>query len=124
MPAGERGVPPVGTFDAFAAARLHDYERPLEFLGCHHEGLVTRVFGGVVRIDVVGNPRQHEIAAAAFHEGIAFARTYVPAAEHFRIELGGSDMIAHPDREMQDSDSLDGIDRKSTRLNSSHLGIS
>lgn len=54
VPARECGVPLIGIFDEFDAARLHDYERPIEFLRRYHEGMMMGVFAGIVRIDVMG----------------------------------------------------------------------
>src|SRR5262245_17066115 len=109
MPAGKRGVTLVRIFDELDAARLHDCERPVEFLRRYLKGMMMGVFAGFVRIDVMGDLCQHEIAAAAFHKGIALGQAQVPAAEDFRIELRGGDVIAHSDSEMQDSDSPDRV---------------
>src|ERR1700756_4196389 len=102
--AGERGVPFLGIFDQLDAARLHDRERSIEFLRRYQEGMMMSVFAGIVRIDVMGDLCQHEIAAAALHEGVALVLAHVLAAEHFRIKLRGGDVIAYPDCEMQDPD--------------------
>src|ERR1700730_18067488 len=107
--AGERGVPFLGIFDQLDAARLHDRERSIEFLRRYQEGMMMSVFAGIVRIDVMGDLCQHEIAAAAFHEGIALVRAHVLAAEHLRIELRSGNVIAYPDCEMQDPDRPDRI---------------
>src|SRR5215470_7283421 len=109
VPAGERGMALVGIFDEFDATRLHDCERPIEFLRRYHESMMMSVFAGIVRIDVMGDLCQHEVAATAFHERIALVRAQVPAADDFGIELRGGDVIAYPDSEMQDSDSPDRV---------------
>src|SRR5207247_9228870 len=109
MTAGGRGVPFLGIFDQLDAARLQDRERSVEFLRRYQEGMMMSVFAGIVRIDVMGDLCQHEIAAAALHEGVALVRAHVLAAEHFRIELRGGDVIAYSDCEMQDPDRPDRI---------------
>src|SRR5262249_19743564 len=109
VPARERGVTLVGIFDEFDATRLHDCKRPIEFLRRYHESMMMSVFTGIVRIDVMGDLCQHEVAATAFHERIALVRAQVPAADDFGIELRGGDVIAYPDSEMQDSDSPDRV---------------
>src|SRR5215471_3303551 len=93
VPAGERGVALVGIFDEFDATRLHDCERPIEFLRRYHESMMMSVFAGIVRIDVMGDLCQHEVAATAFHERIALVRAQVPAADDFGIEPRGGDVI-------------------------------
>src|SRR5262249_5238028 len=109
VPAGERGMALVGIFDEFDATRLHDCERPIEFLRRYHESMMMSVFAGIVRIDVMGDLCQHEVAATAFHERIALVRAQVPAADDFGIELRGGDVITYPDSEMQDSDRPDRV---------------
>src|SRR5713101_1432909 len=60
VPVGERGVPLVGIFDELDAARLHDCERPIEFLRLDHEGVMMGVLAGTVEIHMMRHLCQHE----------------------------------------------------------------
>src|ERR1051326_2063640 len=93
----------IGIFDHLDAARLHDRQGAVEFLRLDHECVMVRVVARQVRVDVIGHFRQHEIAAAAVHEGVTVADAHDLAAEYLRVKFRRRDVVTHADREVQNS---------------------
>ncbi len=92
-------------------ARKQYFHGSVKFLSVNQKRVMVSLFVRLVGIYVVRHLREHKIAAATLHEGIARVAAQMFATHDFRIEFARRDVVSHSDGEVKDSGGLDGVSR-------------